>query len=53
LKSVVSKIAALCGVNDKEAAWLLMLSACGWLYFAYSYLYESGLGVAVPRYAGY
>ena len=53
MKAAVRKLATLCGVSDREAAWLLLLSACGWLYCAYTYLYESGLGVAVPRYAGY
>lgn len=53
MKSLFHRIAALSGVNGKEAAFLVLLSAVGWLYFAYSYLYESGLGIAVPRYAGY
>lgn len=53
MKSFLRRIAALTGVNGKEAAFLLLLSVSGWLYFAYSYLYESGLGIAVPRYAGY
>jgi hypothetical protein len=43
----------LFGDSRKETVLLLMLSTTGWLYFAYTYLYESGLGVAVPRYAGY
>jgi hypothetical protein len=43
----------LCGVGDKEAVLYLLLSVSGWLYFSYQYLYESGLGIAVPRYAGY
>jgi hypothetical protein len=53
MKSAVRKLVGLSGANGREAAWLLFLSACGWLYFAYAYLCESGLGVAVPRYAGY
>lgn len=53
MKNVLRKLGDLCGVGDREAAILLLVSAAGWLYFAYSYLYESGLGVAVPRYAGY
>ena len=53
MKSQIRAIAALCGVSDKEAVLYLLLSASGWLYFAYQYIYESGLGVAVPRYAGY
>ncbi len=53
MKSMFRKLAGLCGVGEREAAILLLVSAAGWLYFAYAYLYESGLGVAVPRYAGY
>jgi len=53
MKTVMRRIAALSGVEGREAALLLLLSAAGWLYFAYAYLYESGLGIAVPRYAGY
>jgi len=53
MKSAVGKLAALCGVSHREAALLLFISACGWLYLGYAYLWESGLGVAVPRYAGY
>ncbi len=53
MKTALEKMAALCGVSDREAAGLLLLSACGWCYFVYTYLYETGLGVAVPRYAGY
>ena len=49
----MSKLANLYGVSKKEAVVLTLVSAAGWCYFAYSYLYESGLGVAVPRYAGY
>ena len=53
MNNPLRKLASLCGVENKEAAVLLLLSAAGWVYFAYTYLYESGLGVAVPRYAGY
>ena len=53
MKSVLRKIESLCNVSHKEAVILLLMSSAGWLYFAYSYLYESGLGVGVPRYAGY
>jgi len=53
MKNTVNKLAALCGASNREAAFLLFVSACGWLYFGYAYLCESGLGVAVPRYAGY
>jgi hypothetical protein len=53
IKSGLHKLAKVCGVSDTEAVLYLALSACGWLYFAYQYLYESGLGVAVPKYAGY
>ncbi|MFT4518424.1 MAG: hypothetical protein ACI9JM_000805 [Halioglobus sp.] len=53
MKSSLRAIAKLCGVNEKEALLYLFLSASGWLYFAYQYLYASGLGAAVPRYAGY
>jgi hypothetical protein len=53
MKSVLRAIAGRCGVSDREAALYLALSACGWLYFAYQFLYETGLGVAIPKYAGY
>jgi len=53
VKTPLRKLATLCGVSDREAAYLILISACGWVYFAYSYLYETGLGVAVTRYAGY
>jgi len=53
MKSLFLRMAALTGVDGKEAAFLLLLSVSGWLYFAYSYLYEAGLGIAVPLYAGY
>jgi len=53
MKTLLVKFATLCGASNGEAAVLLVLSACGWLYFAYAYLYESGLGVGVPLYAGY
>jgi hypothetical protein len=53
MKALLDKFATLCGAGHGEAAALLVISASGWLYFAYSYLYESGLGVAVPLYAGY
>jgi hypothetical protein len=53
MKSLLRAIARFCGVSEKEAALYMLLSACGWFYFAYQYIYESGLGVAVPKYAGY
>jgi len=53
MKSALARIAAMCGMSERETAFLLVLSACGWLYFGYAYLYESGLGLAVARYAGY
>jgi hypothetical protein len=53
MKSRLLALASLCGVAEKEMVLYLVLSASGWVYFAYAYLYESGLGVAVSRYAGY
>ena len=53
MKSTLRAIGKLCGVNGREAALYLLLSACGWCYLAYQYLYASGLGEAVPIYAGY
>lgn len=53
MNNLLSKLANLYGVSNKEVVVLALVSAAGWLYFAYSYLYESGLGLAVPRYAGY
>lgn len=53
IKSGFRAIARLCGVGEKEAALYLVLSVCGWFFFAYQYWYASGLGVAVPKYAGY
>ncbi len=53
IKSAFSAFARLCGTSEKEAALYLVLSACGWLFFAYQYLYQIGLGAAIPKYAGY
>jgi hypothetical protein len=53
IKSAIRAVASWCGVTEKEAALYLFLSACGWFYFAYQYLYESGLGAGMPKYAGF
>jgi hypothetical protein len=53
INSVFLAVARLCGVSRVEAGLYLVLSACGWLYFAHQYIYASGLGEAIPTYAGY
>ena len=53
MKASLHKIASLIGVSNKETAFLLVVAVAGWSYFAYAYIYESGLGINVPRYAGY
>lgn len=53
MNAALQKIASLTGVSNKETAFLAPVAVAGWVYFAYAYLYESGLGVNVPRYAGY
>jgi len=53
IKSVFLAVARLCGVSKVEAGLYLVLSAGGWLYFAHQYIYASGLGEAIPTYAGY
>ena len=54
MKTIVSRVRELCKLqSDREALGLLALSALGWAYYGYYYLYESGLGIAIPRYAGY
>jgi len=46
-------ISARCQVTEMEVVLYLVLSGCGWLYFLYQYLYGTGLGLVLPRYAGY
>lgn len=53
MKSALRALATRCGVNEREALLYLALSVAGWLFFLHQYLYASGLGMAVPRYAGY
>ena len=53
MKTPIKTIARLCSITEREALLYAVLSAGGWLFFAYQYLYASGLGVAVPKYAGY
>jgi len=53
IKKKLQGVAELLDLKQKEALLYLALSAAGWLYFGYEYLYDSGLGVAVPKYAGY
>jgi hypothetical protein len=53
IKSAFFAVAQLCGLSNGEAGVYLVLSSSGWLYFAYQYIYASGLGLAVPTYAGY
>ena len=36
-----------------EVRFHLFCSAIGWGFFVYMYVFENGLGVTLPRYAGY
>ena len=53
MKRLLNTIAAQCGIKEREAMLYLALSTAGWLFFLHQYLFFSGLGVAIPRYAGY
>ncbi|NND69556.1 MAG: hypothetical protein HKN19_18335 [Halioglobus sp.] len=53
MKKSFQRIASRVGVSDWETALLVLVATAGWAYFAYMYIYESGLGAGVPRYAGY
>ena len=53
IKMKIRALAELCHVSDKEAFLYLLLSAAGWAYFVHQYLYSTGLGIAVPKYASY
>jgi len=41
------------GISIREGWFFLVLSAIGWGFFLYSYVFASGLGAVLPKYAGY
>ena len=53
MKRVLDKLAGLFDVGRKEFLLMLLLSIIGWAYFAYMYIFETGLGNAMPVYAGF
>jgi uncharacterized protein (DUF58 family) len=53
LNTVIQAIYDTFKVSTREAWLYLVLSACGWGYFLYSYVFASGLGAVLPKYAGY
>jgi len=54
MKDVIAWVQRQCGLQSaRETVCFLLLSAAGWIFCIYQYLYGMGLSEAVPLYAGY
>lgn len=54
MHALIEKLKTLAGLaSDREAWCMLAVSTAGWAFYLYQYLFGSGLGVAIPRYAVY
>ena len=53
MNAIFENICATCDVTKNEAWLFLLLSASGWAFFFYKYIFSSGLGAVLPKYAGY
>jgi hypothetical protein len=53
MKNILDSIGTACKISPNEVWLFLLLSAVGWGFFIYSYIFSNGLGAVLPKYAGY
>lgn len=53
MKNFLENIGNVYNIAANEVWLYLLLSGSGWAYFLYMYIFSSGLGAVLPKYAGY